>query len=40
MPEKHQTSKLIKRHLAGLSLEDPEPEPLVKREKGKWKGKF
>lgn len=40
VPEKHQTSKLIKRHLAGLSLEDPEPEPLVKREKGKWKGKF
>ena len=24
--------------MAGLSLLDPEPEPLIKREKGKWKG--
>ena len=36
--EKHNTSELIRRHLAGLSLEDPEPEPLIKRENGKWKG--
>jgi hypothetical protein len=36
--EKHPTSELIRRQLAGLSLEDPEPEPLIKREKGKWKG--
>lgn len=36
--EKHNTLELIKRHLAGVSLEDPEPEPLIKREKGKWKG--
>jgi hypothetical protein len=36
--EKHQTSTLIKRQLAGVSLEDPEPEPLIKREKGKWSG--
>ena len=36
--EKHLTSTLIKRQLAGVSLEDPEPEPLIKREKGKWSG--
>ncbi len=36
--EKHPTSELLRRQLAGLSLEDPEPEPLIKREKGKWKG--
>ncbi|RNA29597.1 coiled-coil domain-containing protein [Brachionus plicatilis] len=36
--EKHATAELIKRHLAGVSLEDPEPEPLIRREKGKWKG--
>lgn len=36
--EKHATAELIKRHLAGVSLEDPEPEPLIKREKGKWNG--
>ena len=24
--------------MAGVSLEDPEPEPLIKREKGKWNG--
>lgn len=38
VPDKHKTSELIKRQLAGVSLEDPEPEPLIKREKGKWKG--
>jgi len=34
--EKHPTSELIKRQKAGLSLEDPEPEPLIRREKGRW----
>ena len=36
--EKHKTSELIRRQLAGQSLEDPEPAPLIKREKGRWKG--
>jgi hypothetical protein len=36
--EKHPTSELIKRQKAGLSLEDPEPEPLIRREKGRWNG--
>ncbi len=38
IPEKHKTNELLKRQMAGVSLEDPEPEPLIKREKGKWKG--
>ena len=38
IPEKHQTSELLKMKINGLSLEDPEPEPLIKREKGKWNG--
>ena len=29
---------MIKRQKAGLSLEDPEPEPLIRREKGRWNG--
>jgi len=38
IPEKHKTNELLKRQMAGVSLEDPEPEPLIKREKGKWNG--
>ena len=38
IPTKHETSELIRRMLAGLSLEDNEPKSSVKREKGKWKG--
>ncbi len=38
LPEKHETSELIKRRMQGLPLEDPEPEPLIKRGPGKWKG--
>ena len=40
IPEKHKTTELLKRQMAGVSLEDPEPEPLIKREKGKWNGIF
>lgn len=36
--EKHATSELLKRQKAGLSLDDPEPEPLIRREKGRWNG--
>ena len=36
--EKHATSELIRRQKAGLSLEDSEPEPLIRREKGRWNG--
>jgi hypothetical protein len=38
LPEKHDTSELIKRRMLGLPLEDPEPEPLIKRGPGKWTG--
>ena len=38
MPEKHPTSELIRRQKAGLPLEDGEQAPLIKREKGNWKG--
>ena len=35
---KHPTSELIRRQKAGLPLEDGEPKPLIKREKGSWIG--
>ncbi len=38
IPAKHPCGELIRRKKAGLPLEDGEPEPLIKREKGSWKG--
>ena len=38
LPDKHSTSELIKRKIQGLPLDDPEPEPLIKRGPGKWSG--
>ena len=35
---KHPTSELIRRHKAGLPLEDGESKPLIGREKGCWMG--
>jgi len=38
IPGKHACGELIRRQKAGLPLEDGEPEPLIKREKGSWTG--
>ena len=35
---KYPTGELIRRQKAGIPLEDGEPEPLIRREKGSWKG--
>jgi hypothetical protein len=39
LPDKHSTSELLRRKMAGIPLEEPE-EVLIKRGKGKWIGRI